>query len=556
MRGKTITIILVLAAVTLIYTNPALPSLRTAVIGDGGDNYQFLGFQYLAHRLVSEGHFGLGQTTYWRYPVGVDLQSAADSMLFVAIGLVFYQFTPDPVLVYNFSILSLVFLNLVFSYAAFRTWFSRSLALIGALIYGLSFYSLSKVGGHVNLISTAGFALFFAAVYRISRDDGRARDFAMMAGSVAYLALSSLQYPLLLAGALPFLILLCWVMDRSSLVQLFQVLWRKRMLFVASAGLAILAVFPFEGRKIMEFLRSETVLPADQFIAVPPINLIVPNRYVPTIAAFIHNDSRMWIEYSIFLGFVEIVMLEISIIQIRSNPKAPLLLAAMALLFVLTLGWWPYAYLFRIMPYRGIIEPGRFYVLLYLAITLLILFQLQEVRSRLVVFLVASLIAIERLPLHFYLSPTHREEDLVAAVRARPSHAVLDLPAYTSWWNGQRYDLYSVYYDRPIVEGYFHWSGDRPSSRMLTDRLNEFRCYLEPEHVVPYDAALAKQKHDEILAALVKYDIRVVVVHRDLFGSSSQCGAVPQFVDTLLQEEERWEVLLDTPKKRVLWLRP
>ena len=556
MQSKTLTIIFVLAAVTLIYMSPALPRLNTAVIGDGGDNYQFLGFQYLAHRLVSEGHFGLGQTTYWRYPAGIDLQSAADSMLFVAIGLVFYQFTPDPVLVYNFSVLLLVFLNLLFSYAAFRTWFSRGLALLGAVIYGLSFYSLSKVGGHVNLISTAGFAVFFAAIYRIWRDDGRTRDFAMMAVSVAYLTLSSLQYPLLLAGGLPFLIVLVFVMDRSSLVRLFQILWRKKILFVASAGLALLVVFPFEGRKLMEFLRGETLLPADQFIAVPPINLIVPNRYIPTIVASIHNDSRGWIEYSIFLGFVEIVMLAISIIKVRSNPKPPLLLATMALFSVLTLGWWPYAYLFRVMPYRGIIEPGRFYVLLYLAITLLILFQLQQVRSKRVVLLVASLIAVERLPLHFYLSPTHREEDLVAAIRARPSHAVLDLPAYASWWNGQRYDLYSVYYDRPIVEGYFNWSGDLPSSRILTDRLNEFRCYLEPEQVVHYDAALAKQKHDEILHELVKYGIRIVVVHRDLFGSPSECGAAPQFVDALLQEKERWEVLLDTPKKRVLWLRP
>lgn len=171
----------------LVCIAPALSVLRTRIIGDGGDNYQFLGFQYIAHRLVSSGHLGFGHTSYWRYPAGFDLQRGADSMLFIAIGLVFYGITAEPVLVYNLSVLTLVLLNLLVSYLAFRTWFNRTISFIGGVMYGLSFYSLAKVGGHVNLISTAGFALFFAAIYRIYRDDGQLRDFILLAASVVYL---------------------------------------------------------------------------------------------------------------------------------------------------------------------------------------------------------------------------------------------------------------------------------------------------------------------------------------------------------------------------------
>jgi len=380
MRGALL-IFMIFCGLTLIFMAPALPHLTTAVIGDGGDNYQFLGFQYLANRLVSSGHPEMGWTDYWRFPFGIDLDSATDSMLFITLGLLLYRFTNDAVLVYNVSVLMLVFLNLVLSYVAFRTWFSRNLALIGAIIYGLSFYSLAKVGGHVNLISTAGFPLFFASVCNIWRYDGRRRDFAMMAGSAAYLTLASLQYPLLLAGVLPFLIVLLFVFERAALAQLLQVFWQKKILLLASMALTIVVVAPFEGRKLMEFLRGETILPSDQFVVVPPINLVLPNAYIPTISSAIPNSTRSWIEYSIFLGFAEVVLLGMAVVRLRSNRGAHFLFACAAVLLVLTLGWWPYRYLFRVMPYRGIIEPGRFFVALYLPITLLILLLLQRIEK-------------------------------------------------------------------------------------------------------------------------------------------------------------------------------
>jgi hypothetical protein len=83
----------------------------------------------------------------------------------------------------------------------------------------------------------------------------------------------------------------------------------------------------------------------------------------------------------------------------------------------------------------------------------------------------------------------------------------------------------------------------------LIDQLKEFRCYREPEQSVSYDANLAKQKHDEVLDTLVKYDIRIVAIHWDLFGAPNQCGAARQFIDTLVGDQERWKVLLDTPQK-------
>src|SRR4051812_18134319 len=98
MTRKSAVIAVSLVALTLFYLSPAILQLRTSVIGDGGDNYQFLGFQYLANRLIASGDFALGWTNYWRYPVGIDFQRSADSMLFVVLGLGLYRVTGNPVL--------------------------------------------------------------------------------------------------------------------------------------------------------------------------------------------------------------------------------------------------------------------------------------------------------------------------------------------------------------------------------------------------------------------------------------------------------------------------
>jgi hypothetical protein len=553
---KSLLVIIALAGLTLVYIAPALPHLTTKIIGDGGDNYQFLGFQYLAKRLIATDGFPLGKTTYWRYPAGIDFQSATDSMMFVTIGLLLYRFSADPVLVYNASVAVLLFLNLALTYLAFRTWFRRHLALIGAVVYGLSFYSLAKVGGHVNLILTAGFPLFFCALYRIARDGGRVRDFALLACSVALLALSSLQYPLLLLGALPFLLLLQVIFARPMFHRLIGAIWARKTFLLFAVGLTLAIVLPFEGRKMLEFLRGETILPTDQFIAVPPVNFILPNAYIPALVAATPNGTRSWIEYSVFIGFVEMLGLAAAILWLEHTPAIRFLMSSIIVLSVISMGAWPYSLLFGVMPYRGIIEPGRFYTLLYLAITFLILLWLEKIRDWRVLLAFGLLAAVERLPLHFHLSPSHQEAEVTAAVQSKPTNAVLDLPVYSSWWRGQLYDLYSVYYDRPIVAGYFHWSGDRPETRVLLDKLKNFQCYYDSSEAVhlPTVADPDRLLH-LVLDSLEKYDIRVVVIHKDLLVPAEACGTAPKYIASLVAGD-RWEVLLDNPQTRVLWLRP
>jgi hypothetical protein len=537
--------------------------MRTRIVGDGGDNYQFLGFQFLAGRLFKDGIFPFGWTTYWRYPVGIHFQSATDSTLISATGLVLYPLLRDPVVVYNSTILILLLSNVLLTYWALRTWFDESRSVIGAVTYGLSFYSLAKVGGHVNLLSTAGFVMLLASVYRLYCSRGAWADWIRLGLSFTFLAFASLQYPLIVLGSVPILLpFALWYLPKETR-EFARILLRKKGRMVAIT-IGVVCVFSlFHGHKLLDVWNRTLLLPGNQLAHVSPINWFVPNAYIPALVAAVPNGTRSWIESSVFLGYVEMVLLVIACIRGLSTAAGRFLLVSMVVTFILALGdpgvlsWlWPYPYLFSFTPFRGVIEPARLFVLVYLAVTLLILILLQEVRDRRLLMLVFVLLAAERFPRNFPLSATLADKTLIAAVQERPTNAVLDFPAYSSWWFGSRYDLYSVYYERPIVNGYVHWSGDYPQSRSIVDQFNEYRCNFQGEGTIrTFDHGRAASNRTRITEWLIAQGIRVVVVHKDLFPSERECGVAYQYVTSLFEDADRWEVLLDGPQKRVLWLK-
>jgi hypothetical protein len=547
---------ILLLLITTLVLFPAFSGIGSHVIGDGGDNYQFLGFQSLGHRLWSEGKFPFGWTDYWRYPHGVQFQSATDSTLLVLAGLVLYPLLHDPVVVYNAAVIALLLANASLSYLAFRTWFARPQALLGAIVYGLSFYSLGKLGGHVNLITTAGFALFAAAVLRLQDAKRPRAAWVQLVLACLTVAFASLQYPLILVGALPFAAGLTLVFFPDTARALVQTLRRQWLAFALSAAALAAAFGLFHGRKLLDLARGEVQLPPETIITVPAVNFVSANRYLPVAASVLSNSTRPWIEYAVFFGYVEIALAGLALVVLPRSRLKWYLAAATALFLVLSLGRWPYPYLFRVLPYRGIIEPARFCTIAYLAATILILLLLERIEKKWALAAIGVLLVAERLPRNFHLSPPHRDPELVAAVRSRPTRAVLDLPAYTSWWNGQRYDLYSVHYDRPIVMGYIHWSGDGPASSRLVRELAPFGCHVNPQEA-PHetDAERLRQKAAQILGVMREHGIRTVVLHKDLFRSDPECGTARLYIDALLEKTEQWEVVLDTPAKRVLWRR-
>src|SRR3989344_6966058 len=188
--------------ITCIVTFPAIFHVSDKIIGYGGDNYQFLGFQYVANHQVEQGQFPFGWTNYWRYPVGFDFSAAYDSTLLMLTGVALYSFISDPVVVYNFSTLLLLAVNGVLSFYLFRELTTNEwLGFLGGLLYGFSFYVIARAAGHTNLIVTGVFPFFVYSLIGLYKENGSWKHFFLFGISIVLTFLASLQYFLLLIGS-------------------------------------------------------------------------------------------------------------------------------------------------------------------------------------------------------------------------------------------------------------------------------------------------------------------------------------------------------------------
>ena len=545
---------------TLLFTYPSVHKLSDRVIGDGGDNYQFLAFQYLAKQQFDQGQLPFGWTNYWRYPVGFNFANSFDSPIFLTIGIVFYQLSSDPVVVYNLTVLTLLFFNALLSYFFFYEISRSQIAgFAGGLMYGFSFYSLARMGGHPNLILIGCFPFLLYALLIFLKRQGDSKAYILLTTAVALIYLSSLQHLLLLAGALLVYLPLTAVFFRKELLAYFNLVWKtkKKLIWLIAANSAVFLFFYYA--KIFSFFDKSLVLPGAEIVSPQWQNFFLPNSYFRLVIAPFLNNTPLWIENAVFLGFMELLLF-ICFFTVKRGAHGlkPFLFLNALFFLILALGDarnpllpMPYRFLFPFMPFRGIVESGRFYIFLYLTVVSGSVLYLAKVLPKIsfsVLVIILLSVAFERLPVNFYLSSTLKNESFYTAVADSPSSAVLDLPLFPEWWHGNMYDMYSIYYHKPIVNGYIHWSGLTADTKILTDKMHRFECNLDPEFIAVQltrdDLLFEKEQNRILLQDLLGYNIRTVVYHKDLGIGPKECLESVQRIDAFLHNSNIDFVLL------------
>jgi len=563
MRKRDFLIGIFFVCTALFVTFPAVLSIGSKIIGDSGDTYQFLGFQYIAKREFFAGRFPFGWTDFWRYPYGIHAESIMDSSLFTIMGLWWYSFTSNPILVYNLSVLSMIIFNLAVSYLAFRMKFRRLVSVLASIMYGLSFYAIGKLGGHMNLFSLSGFSLCFFSVLKLYESHGRLRYFLLSGLSTLIIAFSSLQYPLFFVGGLPFLIPLLLIFYRKESLEFILILWKKKISVILTLCMIFAVFLPFHGHKLEELLAGDVPMPVFHIVTVPILDFLIPNTYLKTLIGVVPSGSKEWIDYTLPFGYIELTLFIIAIFALRRSRHAWFLLSGFSIFFLLALGvqdWlpqlWPYQYLFPHFPYRGITEPGRFFIIFYLMATVVVALYLTQIKNIKILILIIVLLLVERIPIGFQLSPNQYDPEFIVKVKEPPSRAILDLPIQVDWWNGQMYDIYSVYYEKPIVNGYVQWSGNFPISQTLVKELEPYTCYPEPQYAPKdFDQNSAERLRDDLIRQMRFYDIHTVVLHKDLNIEDEHCTRAKRYIDVLLADQSRWLEVYQSDKKLILWLK-
>lgn len=522
---KRVLIISIFVAFVCIFTFPAILHLHNKVIGDGVDSSLLMGWQYVAQTQIQKSVFPFSWTNYWRYPVGFNFANSYDSIIFILLGLFFYIFSNNSALVYNLSILLLLLANGILSFLFFRKISKSSLlGILGSIIYAYSFYVLARLGGHINLIFTGVFPFFVYSLIRLKENKGKGFSFLLVLISTVLIYLSSLQYLLIFLGSAIFILPLYILFFPKSALSYWHLIKNNKVKIIILLIIALCVFIFFNAGHLLAFFNGSLrtfSIHYMSYLSPRLANFFLPNSYVPLFINHIHIPTTNYnnIEGSFYFGLVEILLFVYFLFSKVGGKMKLFLLFSTITIFIISLGcgsnFLPYCSLYKFLPFRGVAEVGRFYVILYLIFTTGIILALKNSPKKFLSYLIPLifiLVIFERLPSNFYLSDLPINEPFIKVVRDLDSRAVLDLPVISQWEGSRQksdYDLYSIYYQKPIVNGYIHWLGETADSEAFLTKLYKLKCGT-------LNTIKQYEIENNILPSLTSNGIKTIVFHKVL----------------------------------------
>jgi hypothetical protein len=166
--------LLLLAALTCVWTWPLILHLKTHLPGEPGDNFSFVWNLWWMRETLKTPGLTFLQTDHLFAPFGISLVNHSHTALAALLGATLLR-PLSPAEAENIVVLVNVFLAALSMYAL--TWDitrRRSASVAGAIIFAGSPYMASKlVAGHLELVSIWVFPLFALAFRRALKDGSR-----------------------------------------------------------------------------------------------------------------------------------------------------------------------------------------------------------------------------------------------------------------------------------------------------------------------------------------------------------------------------------------------
>lgn len=526
----------------IAFTYPGIFHFSSHVFGDGGDNIEYISYATLVKERLNEGLWPFGKTdTFW-YPYGFDLAIGSEAKLFTAVTALLSYVLPLTV-AYNLMVIVVLVVNAGVTFLFFKKIGSSVAAsFIGGAMYGMSYYVLAKAGGHINLMMVFPIpllCLYLADVYMKRMITSRA---ILGCGLAALLfLLSSVQY-LAIVLATTMLLSPLFLMSLPR-IRKISLQWKKPVFILSAVAIGWLMV-----RLSVPYLMllDSYVFREDIFKlprAVDSLFLLTPNTYLVSIVGVWFQ--KFWqlpegsIELSLYLGTIESGLV---IGWVFSNWKKThsltLFMIGVIFLFVSlgipigSSGRSLYTMLQPLFPFTIIWESERFFIVYYLVFAYCVVQFLDYLKPRrLVIAVILFMLVAERFTGNYYLTPLARLNGYPYAkvVAKTRTTAVMDVPFLYKHYDTAPptlYNLLPVYYQKPIVGGYYHWLAENDRGlRRMSGVAQVLTC--DNKKTIVYDNAVA------IYDSLIQHGVQTIVVHKNVF-----------FDDRCLQGEKRWQELL------------
>ncbi|MFZ2024778.1 MAG: hypothetical protein WAV51_00650 [Microgenomates group bacterium] len=521
---------------------PVFPTFTTAYIGDGGDSVEMLSYLHLAKENLQDLKFPLAHTNTFRYPDGFSFDFGSDQRLFVVLGAFGSLLINNDVIVFNSLIVGILLANCITSYVFFTLLAkSRLLGLLGAVIYGLSYYPLTKIAGHINLMQLYSIPVIGIGIVGSIREK-RISPASLASILLGFLlaAVSSLQTGAIVFVGFSIISIIGILLYPQAVREILRRTWKE------VHGVKLLCIF-FLFIFLFIFLFPSHV----SYIArggdwagnyhkeiigrsIPLFSDVLPSLFTTSYFSSLFysivpvstniKESLQHIGAATFWGYVELLLFIFAVFFIRAK-KDLVVLLNFIVFFCLTLGpeHWPSILrsLYFLFPLKYIMETDRYFLLYYFMSTIIIVRYLTAYSTKKVLIgCILAFVVFERLTIpQTFTVKQYQYEEVVGRL---PGKAVLDVPVLfedPDYWEGVRYNLEPFAYKKKIVSGYFHWMGETEASSAFI-RQNNFvtllRCGAEVTKISAEDYVSAIQE-------LVEKDIQVIVIHKDYLWYRANC---------------------------------
>lgn len=328
---------------TVFFTWPAVLHLRSSVLGQLGDNMQYVWqVGWFSKVLFQEPGWPFFDP-YLNYPEGWSLARSEIALTQSLIGIPF-GWLGGAVFGYNIAALSTFILTgLTTSIWVSRMSQDRVAGVMAGTLFAFTPFRIAHYrAGHLNLLGTMWLPLFFMAFFAILAGQSRSRWTLLVGGaSLGLTALSSMYYFMLTIVAC------CLV------AAMYLGLWNRPRLFDRSfwsdLGALGLFAFPLSAFGVFPYLRlnAQESLPDRSVAAVSGGSASVTDFLLPSTDHFLwgrwigETFSRdHWIEGTLYLGLVAaaVVVAGLTIRRFREDRSVPLLVLLLATGGILALG--------------------------------------------------------------------------------------------------------------------------------------------------------------------------------------------------------------------------
>lgn len=326
----------VFMAGTVLFTWPLVLHMGDSVVGQYGDNLQFVWLIGWFQQSILNLHMLPFHVPILNYPEGWDLARSEITPIQILMGLPISELS-GPVLAYNVVLLLTFFLSGLTAYAWIHKLTGSSWAgLIGGGAFAFSPFRLAHFrAGHLNVEGTMWFPLYFMALFDLVASERPSRGSPALAGlSLGLISLTS-QYAFYMTVVLSILVVGVYllVVDRDRLKS--GAFWLRAGKSVAwSAPLALAGVAPYLSLSLGSSLPGRTIgsvmagsAGLSDFL-LPSTDHFLWGGWIAT-----HFARDHWIEGTLYLGAVVFALGLVGFWRGLSNPKLRRTTLMLGLLF-------------------------------------------------------------------------------------------------------------------------------------------------------------------------------------------------------------------------------